>query len=213
MRKYIVIALLCAIGGNAHAQLTGRKIGGSDSGSADADAGASLAVESHKLYVGADYTQARLSVSDPSKAGGIPQDDYDGQFVDIRVGYRVLSALGIEVHGGVPLSDTGSSGDVKSNHYFGVFAVPTATLFERFELGFPLGYTFSKVSHRSDDGTHQQETLNSVAFGINLEVPIRQFWDGLPDIRIGGGAMVYDHESASRYYGFHYGLRYDFGLW
>ncbi|MDB5985309.1 MAG: hypothetical protein JWR16_362 [Nevskia sp.] len=213
MHKLIVIILLCAIGGTANAQLTGRKIGGSDTGSADAEgAAATLAVESHKFYVGAEYTQSRLSVSDSSKAGGIPEDDFDGLFVDIRAGYRILSALGLEFHYGVPVSDTGSSGDIKQNHYYGIFAVPTATLFERFELGFPVGYTFSKVSHRDDDGTREHKTLDSVAFGMNIEVPIRQFWDVLPDVRVVGGGMVYDHKSSARYYGFHYGLRYDFGF-
>jgi hypothetical protein len=210
MRKFIMVILLCAIGGTANAQLTGKKIGGADSGSADEDGGsATLAVESHKFYIGAEYTQARLSVSD---SGKIPADDYDARFVDIRAGYRILSALGFEFHYGVPVSDTGNPGDVKPNHYYGIFAVPTATLFERFELGFPIGYTFAKVSHRDADGTRESETLNSVAFGMNIEVPIRQFWDVLPDVRITGGGMVYDHKSSSRYYGFHYGLRYDFGF-
>lgn len=212
MQKLVVAILLGAIAGSANAQV-GKKIGGSDSGSADSDAGSSsLAVENHKFYVGADYAQTRLSISDSASANGIPVDDYDGHFVDLRAGYRVLSALGLEFHYGVPLGNTRDPGNIRPNHYYGLFVVPTATLFERFELGFPIGYDFSEVSHKDADGTREHETLDSVAFGINIDVPVRQFWDALPDLRLSGGAMVYDHASASRYYGFHYGLRYDFGI-
>lgn len=212
MRKLIPVVLLGVLCGTAQAQYAGRKIGGG--GGESEGTSASLAVENHKLYLGADYTFARLAVSNSNHTGGIPEDDFDTRFIDLRAGYRILPVVGVEFHYGLPAQGLGDPGNVKSNHYYGIFVVPTATLFETVELAFPVGYTWSRVSHKdATTGAREHASLDSVAFGMNVELPIREFWAKLPDLRLTSGASVYNHGSAARYYGYRFGLRYDFGLW
>ena len=54
------------------------------------------------------------------------------------------------------------------------------------------------------------EALGSIAYGVDVEIPIKGLWDALPDIRLTGGGMVYYQKSDGRVYGLNTGLRYDF---
>lgn len=192
--------------------MAGRAGGGAAGGSADEEASKPVLTEpSHKFYVGFDYQNARLSVSDSGSVGGVPAADYDANFYDLRVGYRVLEAVGLEAHYGIPANSDDDPGKVKQDHYYAAFIVPTATVFESFELSLPVGYTNSRIVHTDATGT-QDATLGGIAYGLRLEVPVRVVWHALPDLRLTGGGMVYHQKSGARDYGFHYGLRYDFGF-
>lgn len=153
------------------------------------------------LYVGADYGNTRLSLSAPPTAAA---SELDSAMARVRVGARLFEAIGAELQVGVDQSDE-EAGEVSTDFYAGVFLVPTATLFEALELGFPVGYARSEYGDSGDQ-------LGSIAYGASLELPIRALWDALPDVRLTGGAMVYYQKSDARVYGANFGLRYDFKL-
>ena len=151
------------------------------------------------LYFGADYVTNTVSVSVPQTA---PSADFDSKMLRLRVGKRVLDAVGLEFHYGIDQSDE-KAGEVKTDAYYGLFLVPTATLFETVELAFPVGYARSEF----DDGSG--ESRESIAYGVDAELPLKVFGD-LPDIRLTAGGMVYYQKSEARGYGANLGLRYDF---
>lgn len=161
---------------------------------------------SHVLYVGADYDFLELAVSNSSASGHIAEGHYFGRLLDFRAGYRVLNALAVEVHAGV-----NASGSARNHfgfgHYYAAFAVPTATVLNTVELSVPLGYVWSGAHARGG-----KATFNSVAFGANLEFPLEVLFPSLPDLRLTGGGLVSVQRSNAQIYGFHVGLRYDFGL-
>lgn len=153
------------------------------------------------LYVGADQVNTTLSLSVPPTE---PANEFESTMVRVRVGKRLFEAVGAELHVGVDQADE-DAGEVTTDAYYGLFLVPTATLFEVLELGFPVGYARSEYG---DDG----EALGSIAYGASLELPIRALWDALPDVRLTSGAMVYYQKSDARVYGANFGLRFDFTL-
>lgn len=156
-----------------------------------------------RLYVGADYAATRLSASNLT---GFPTSTLDSGLVRIRAGARVLDAVALEAQFGVKQGGNGV-GEAETKSYYGLFAVPTATVFETVELAFPVGYAFNKVQVPG-----ASESLNSMAYGANLEFPLRVFGDSLPDLRFCGGGMVYYQRTNARLYGWNAGLRYDFNV-
>lgn len=153
------------------------------------------------LYVGADYVSTTLSLSSPPTDAA---EEFDSTMVRVRVGKRLFEAIGAELHFGVDQADE-QAGEVTTDAYYGLFLVPTATLWDVLELGFPIGYARSEFG---DSG----EALDSIAYGAALELPIRALWDALPDVRLTSGAMVYYQKSDARVYGANFGLRFDFTL-
>jgi hypothetical protein len=150
------------------------------------------------LYVGVDYVVSTLSLSN----GGA--GDLDSGMYRARLGWRALEAVGLEAHVGVDNSD-GEPGSVETKRYYGVFVVPTATVFEVVELAFPVGYAQSSFEQGSFS-----EDYASIAYGLDLELPVRTFAESLPDLRLTAGWMVYYQKSDARSYGANVGLRYDF---
>jgi hypothetical protein len=212
MKSIIAGVLLLVFAGAAAAQGIPKSVKGAASDDGEKETSTALSDENHKFYVGADYVDAKLSVSNPDTVNQIPVGDYDLRFVDIRAGYRIFNAIGLEAHYGVKTEDASNDGGTLGvNHNYGVFAVPTATVFNSFEIGVPLGYSRTSVT-RELDGAKTTANLNSVSFGLNIEVPIRVFWGALPDIRLTGGGTVYDQKTDARVYGFHFGARFDFGF-
>ena len=68
--------------------------------------------------------------------------------------------------------------------------MPTANVFDLFEIAFPIGYTNSGITvngNGGSGGTTVEKHLNSIGYGANLEVPVRVFWRALPDVRVTGG--------------------------
>lgn len=153
------------------------------------------------LYVGADYVNTTLSVSAPPTD---PANEFESTMLRVRVGKRLFEAIGAELQFGVDQADE-EAGEVATDAYYGLFLVPTATLFEALELGFPIGYARSEYGDSGD-------ALDSIAYGAALELPIRALWDALPDVRLTSGAMVYYQKSDARVYGANFGLRFDFTL-
>jgi hypothetical protein len=212
MKRIIAGMLLLSFVGAAAAQGIPKSVKGASSDDGEKETSTSLSDDNHKFYIGADYVDTKLSVSNPDTVNQIPVGDYDLRFVDIRAGYRLFNAIGIEGHYGVKSEDASADGGTLGlDHYYGVFVVPTATVFDAFEIGVPLGYARTAVT-RQLNGVNTVADLNSVSFGVNFELPIRVFWGQLPDVRLTGGGTVYDQKTDARLYGFHFGARFDFGI-
>lgn len=152
-----------------------------------------------RFYIGADTVDTTVSPSGPPSATA---GDADSSMLRVRVGAHVLEAVSLELHYGVDQADE-DAGEVTTDAYYGVYFVPTAKLFDWLELGFPIGYGRSEFD---DSG----EALGSVAYGVDVEIPIKGLWDALPDLRLTAGGMVYYQKSDGRVYGINSGLRYDF---
>jgi len=155
------------------------------------------------LYFGVDAVTSTLSLSGTGAAG---TSEFDSGMYRARLGVRALDAVGIELHYGIDNSDN-EPGSVETKSYYGVFVVPTATVFEVVELAFPVGYAQSSFGSGSAN-----EDFRSIAYGIDAELPIRSFADSLPDLRLTAGWMVYYQKSDGRAYGANLGLRYDFSF-
>ncbi|HUS25451.1 MAG TPA: hypothetical protein VM369_10930, partial [Candidatus Binatia bacterium] len=190
----------------ASAQDTGAQ--GSDGGSADAaanaDAGSGDATASKGFfadrawYAGADYVATTFT---SSSSPGFAPGHYDSGMYRLRGGTRFFGFLGAELQYGL---DAGGS-DLSTENYMGVFAVPTTTVLETFELAFPVGYTMSKVSGGGS------ATLQGLGYGVAAELPLRTFGQSMPDLRFTAGWTVYYRGSDAQLYGGNVGLRYDFG--
>jgi len=218
MKKVLALMLLSATA-TVHAQGLMKSVGGSsssDSSSSSSSTGSFDDDTLYNFYVGADLQNTKLSVSDSGSFGGLNNTSYDSKFWDLRAGYKLFKVIGIEAHYGIPDQNDETLNRYKKRNYYGIFAVPTANVFDLFELGFPIGYTNSSITVNGDTSAGAQTTvekhLNSIAYGANLEIPVRVFWHALPDFRLTGGGMVYYQRSDAREYGYHFGLRYDFGF-
>jgi len=157
--------------------------------------------EPWKLYLGVDNVNTTIALSVPPT---VPANEFHSTMIRARVGMRVLEAVGLELHYGADRADE-EKGEVATDAYYGVYFVPTATVLDFLELAFPVGYGRSEFD---DSG----EALGSIGYGIDAEIPIRGFYDGLPDVRLTGGWMVYYQKSDARVYGANLGLRYDFSF-
>lgn len=157
-------------------------------------------------YIGADYGFMQLQVNRSAATGDIPEGHYFGRIVDFRAGVRVHDIVEIEAHAGLNASGA-TANHFGFSRYYALFAVPTATMFDTVELSVPMGYVWSGARARG-----ARASLNSVAFGANLAVPVRVLLPALPNVRIVGGGLVSVQRSNAQIYGFHLGLRYDFGL-
>jgi hypothetical protein len=152
------------------------------------------------LYGGFDYVLATLS---SSRLSGFAAEDYDTGMYRLRFGSRVLDAVGLEAQFGLGTGGDGA-GEAKTKSYYGVFAVPTATVFETVELAFPVGYAFNQV-----ESGGASASMSSIAYGADAELPLKVFGD-LPDVRITLGWMIYHQKVPARIYGANLGVRYDF---
>jgi hypothetical protein len=218
MKKVLAPLLLLAAVASAQAQDPVQAAESSESGKGTA-AAASLGffgAGKNPFYAGAELHSAKLSISDSNSFNGLNAATYDSAFWDLRAGYRLLRFIGAEVHYGIADQGDQNPGRYRVNNYYGFFLVPTARVFDLFELGFPIGLTNSSVTVNGDSGSGAAERvrkhLDSLAYGANLEVPLQRYWGALPDIRLTGGATVYYQRSDAREYGYHLGLRYDFAF-
>lgn len=197
--------------------------GSTDSSAAPADASASAEAapaeaapaEERKpwqLYAGYDYAMANFlassssSPSTPNKANQFSSDNLHGSFHQIRAGVRVFDVIGIEAHYGIKAGSDSKPSSMGVKNNMGLYFVPTGTLFDVVEISALIGYASTKLEHGGNT-----LTVHGSSYGANLEVPLRPLLgEWMPDIRVGGGFMVYHHDSESRIYGSHFGLRYDF---
>lgn len=158
------------------------------------------------LYVGADYAFLTASLSkDQLKTALGGSDSYDSNFYRLRVGTRLLEAIGIEAQYGIK---GGGSNDVDTNQMYGLYLVPTGVMFDLIEVSAPIGYTHLELKNGNG-----KVKFDGASFGLNIEVPVYVNDGGhIPAIRIGGGGTVYYAEREARVYGFQAGLRLDFKL-
>ncbi len=91
---------------------------------------------------------------------------------------------------------------------YGLYVVPTGNLFRFIEVSAPIGY-----SHLRIENSNGKIDTDSLSFGVNIEFPIYVNSESrLPDVRIGGGGVVYYAEREQRTYGYHAGVRLDFKI-
>lgn len=179
---------------------------GEDSASEDAseDEGGGMGLN---LYVGVEFDQAKVDIDDEAlqaELGG--QDRFDAEFYKLRLGARLFDGVGVEFQAGVPASD-GSDDELEVKQFYGLYLVPTGVVLETVEISARLGYAFVELENELGS----QDT-DGASFGLAAELPLRVFGDGMPNLRFGVGATVYQEERSGRMYGFHGGLRYDFSL-
>ena len=168
-----------------------------------------------QLYGGYDRAHINLLVSNSNPASTTPTslqtrfggDSFGSSFNRLRGGVRLLDVVGIEAHVGFKGDNGSDPGSVSVNKYYGLYAVPTGVIFDTFEVAAALGYSQMTVERGS-----ASEKFKGVSYGLNIELPIRRFFESLPDIRLGLGGIVYHHDSDARIYGTHFGIRYDFKI-
>lgn len=166
-----------------------------------------------QLYAGYDYTHINMQITsaNPPNPSAL-QTQFGGDFFttnfhQVRAGMRLFDVIGLEGHYGFKSEDGNQAGKISLKNYGGIYIVPTGTVLDTVELSALIGYTFMTVERPGAEAK-----LNGVSYGVNLELPIRLFSDALPDLRFGGGIMMYHRNSDSRTYGAHFGLRYDFKI-
>jgi hypothetical protein len=165
-----------------------------------------------QLYAGYDYAQANFLASSPSspptpnEANQFSNDSLHGSFHQVRAGLRVFDVIGIEAHYGIKAGSEDKPDSMAVKNNMGLYFVPTGTLFDTVEISALIGYASTKLEHGG-----KSLTLRGSSYGANLELPLRNlFGEWMPDIRLGGGFMVYHHDRESRVYGSHFGARWDF---
>lgn len=162
--------------------------------------------EPFHLYGGVDMAHLTLSLSEDALRAAYAGDDFESDFYRARIGTRIFGVIGLEAHFGQADSDGTESGEVEVGEYYGVYMVPTGTLFDVIEVSAPIGYSMLSLERGNT-----AEDFDGVSFGLNFEVPLF-ITEGGTGLRIGGGGTVYQADRKSRVYGYHAGLRFDFQL-
>ncbi|WP_206362909.1 hypothetical protein [Stenotrophobium rhamnosiphilum] len=167
-----------------------------------------------QLYAGYNYVLANFLASSPSSpptpnpANQFSTDNLHGKFHDVRFGARFFDVVGLEAHYGFKAGSDDKPDSMGVKNSMALYIVPTGTLFDVVEIAALVGYARTKLEH---DG--KELSLNGASYGANIEVPLRPLLgDWMPDLRLGGGFMVYHQDSESRVYGSHVGVRYDFKI-
>ncbi|MDM4772264.1 hypothetical protein [Solimonas sp. SE-A11] len=163
--------------------------------------------EPFHFYLGVDKAEITLALSDTALETAFGGDELESSMYRIRAGMRLLDAVGLELHYGVADDKDDGAKKFEIGEYYGIFVVPTGSLFELVEISVPIGYSSMKAERGA-----ASETFDGVSYGVNLEVPITLNSEWFPDIRIGGGGLVYRADRDSRVYGYHFGVRLDFKI-
>jgi hypothetical protein len=165
------------------------------------------------LYVGYDYVHTNFLASNPNSpptpnsTSQFGTNNLGSKFHQVRAGLRLFDVIGLEAHYGIKVGDGVKPDTIATSNYAGLYFVPTGTLFETVEISALLGY-----ARMSLEQPGASLSVHGSSYGANLELPLRRLSESLPDIRIGGGVMVYHHDTESRIYGTHFGIRYDFRI-
>jgi hypothetical protein len=163
--------------------------------------------EPFHFYLGVDKAEVTLALSDEALETAFGSDELESSLFRIRAGMRLLEAVGLELQYGVADDKDDEAKKFEVGEYYGIFVVPTGSLFELIEISVPIGYSSMKAEKGG-----ASETFDGVSYGVNLEVPITLNSEWFPDIRIGGGGLVYRADRDSRVYGYHFGVRLDFKI-
>lgn len=159
-----------------------------------------------RIYVGADYDQATVDISDAAVAAELGRSRFSSDFIKLRIGLSVFDGIAFEVHGAVPASNAGGD-EIETAQFFGLYFVPTGVVAETIEVSARLGYAITEI----ETGLGSED-LDGVSFGLNFELPLRRLGASLPDLRFSAGGTVYQEDREARVYGYHGGLRYDFRI-
>jgi hypothetical protein len=167
------------------------------------------------FYGGYDRSHINLLVSTDNPASTTPAslktrfggDSFSSNFNRIRAGVRLLEFIGLEGHYGFKGDDGSDRGSIGVKKYYGVYVVPTGTLLNTVEVSAVLGYAKMDVERGN-----ASESFKGASYGLNMELPLKQFFESLPDFRVGLGGMVYHQKDDARIYGTNFGVRYDFKI-
>ncbi|WP_028081966.1 hypothetical protein [Solimonas soli] len=182
--------------------------GSSDTAASDESRSGSASREPFYVYGGVDYAFLSTSLSKDSLKQALGGDEFDSDFYRLRVGTRLFPSIGIEAQFGVKNEDGNASDKVETNQMYGLYVVPTGNLFRFLEVSAPIGY-----SHLRLENNNGSVKFDSLSFGLNVEFPVYVNPESrFPDVRIGGGGVVYYAEREARTYSYHAGVRLDFKL-
>jgi hypothetical protein len=159
------------------------------------------------LYFGYDHVHVNTLISNQSLAAKFGADNPGSSFHQIRAGVRLFDVIGLEAHYGIKGDDGSKPGTVGIKNYAGIYFAPTGTVLETVEISALLGYARMDIERPG-----ASISVHGSSYGVNLELPIRRLWEALPDVRLGGGVMVYHRDGDSRSYGSHFGARFDFKI-
>lgn len=159
------------------------------------------------LYLGAEYVDLRVDLSDEPMQAEFGRDEFDAQMYVLRAGIRMFEFIAFELQGGAGGSASGSD-ELEVKQYLGAYFAPTGTIAEMVEISVRVGYSFMTLE--SENGS--EEDFDGVSYGVGVELPLRAFGESLPNLRIVGGGSVYQSDRDSRTFGWRAGLRYDFRI-
>lgn len=168
-----------------------------------------------RFYAGYDRAHINMRVSTSNPASTTPPslqtrfggDSFSSNFNRLRAGIRLLEFIGLEAHYGFKGDDGKDPGVVGVDKSYGFYVVPTGTFLNTVEISAVLGY--SKIDLQRGNAS---EEFKGASYGVNAELPLKQFFGSLPDLRVGFGGMVYHQKDDARIYGTHFGVRYDFKI-
>ena len=168
-----------------------------------------------RFYGGYDRAHINVRVSTSNPASTTPPslqtrfggDSFSSNFNRLRAGIRLLEFIGLEAHYGFKGDDGSDPGFVTVDKSYGFYFVPTGTFLNTVEISAVLGY--NKMDLKRGNASEQ---FKGASYGVNAELPLKQFFASLPDFRVGFGGMVYHQKDDARIYGTHFGIRYDFKI-
>lgn len=158
------------------------------------------------LYVGVEFDQTTVDLQNEGLGNAFGSNRFDSDFYKLRLGARIADGIGVELHAGFPAHDAGD-GEVETKQFYAFYFVPTGVLLNTVEVSARLGYAMTSLENDQTD-----DDFDGMSFGLAAELPIRRFGEGLPNLRFGVGATVYQEDNEARVYGFHGGLRFDFSI-
>lgn len=158
-----------------------------------------------QMYLGAAYNDVTVSFSDAALTTKFGAQELAAKMYTLRVGIRVFDVIGLEFHGGA--KDGINAGAIEMGNYYGLFVVPTANVFDLFEVSAAIGYNAFIIERGNI-----REKFMRPAYGLNAELPIRQLAPSMPDLRLTTGYKVFYAQQKARVYGLQLGLRYDFQM-
>lgn len=175
---------------------------GQDAGDASPGGGG----EGLPLYVGVEFAQTRVEVSEEGPEAAFGARRFDSEFYTLRLGTRLFEGIGLEAQVGVPASDSGA-GEVETSQYYGLFLVPTGVFMDLVEISARVGYSMMSIENDLAD-----EDLDGMSFALAIELPLRALGESLPDLRLTSSGAVFQQDRDARVYGYTVGLRYDFQI-
>lgn len=178
---------------------------GTDEGSAstDEDGGGG---SGRTFYIGLEYDMTKVDINDSDTREALGRRKFESNFYKLRLGARIFEGVGLELHAGFPDNDA-SSHKLETKQFYGLYLVPTGVLFDLVEVSARVGYAYTEL--KSELG---KDDADGASFGLAVELPLRHFGEGMPNLRIGAGGTVYQEDRKGRVYGWHGGIRYDFTL-